>query len=47
MRTAAFTWRCSGATRKEKDRALGVLKGLHAREIHYWGSWNVEDVPSV
>ena len=27
-------------------RALGVLKALHAREIHYWGSWNVEDVPS-
>lgn len=30
----------------EKHRALGVLKSLHAHEIHYWGSWNVEDVPS-
>lgn len=30
----------------EKDRALRVLKALHAREIHYWGSWAVEDVPS-
>ena len=31
----------------EKNRALGVLKALHAHEIHYWGSWNVEDVPSA
>ena len=35
-----------GRDKDEKDRALGVLKALHAREIHYWGSWNVEDVPS-
>ncbi len=31
----------------EKYRALGVLKALHAHEIHYWGAWSVEDVPSV
>ena len=36
-----------GRDKEEKDRALGVLKALHAREIHYWGSWNVEDVPST
>lgn len=30
----------------EKVRALRVLKALHAHEIHYWGSWAVEDVPS-
>jgi hypothetical protein len=30
----------------EKARALRVLKALHAHEIHYWGPWNVEDVPS-
>ncbi|AMY12065.1 hypothetical protein LuPra_05337 [Luteitalea pratensis] len=36
-----------GRDKEGKDRALGVLKGLHAHEIHYWGSWNVEDVPSV
>jgi len=35
-----------GRDSEEKARALGVLKALHAREIHYWGSWNVEDVPS-
>ena len=35
-----------GRDKEEKDRALGVLKALHAREIHYWGSWAVEDVPS-
>ncbi len=31
---------------EEKARALGVLKKLHAHEIHYWGPWSVEDVPS-
>jgi hypothetical protein len=31
---------------EEKARALRVLKALHAREIHYWGPWSVEDVPS-
>ena len=36
-----------GRDSEEKSRALGVLKALHAREIHYWGSWAVEDVPST
>jgi hypothetical protein len=31
---------------EEKARALRVLKALHAHEIHYWGPWSVEDVPS-
>ena len=35
-----------GRDAEEKARALGVLKALHAREIHYWGAWAVEDVPS-
>jgi diadenosine tetraphosphate (Ap4A) HIT family hydrolase len=30
----------------EKARAVRVLKALHAREIHYWGTWGSEDVPS-
>ncbi len=30
----------------EKARALRVLKELHAHEIHYWGPWSFEDVPS-
>ena len=30
----------------EKARALRVLKAVHAHEIHYWGPWSVEDVPS-
>lgn len=30
----------------EKDRALRVLKARHGHEIHYWGSWSFEDVPS-
>jgi hypothetical protein len=30
----------------EKARALRVLKALHAHEIHYWGPWAFEDVPS-
>ena len=28
----------------EKARALRVLKALHGREIHYWGTWGFEDV---
>jgi hypothetical protein len=31
----------------EKARALRVLKAVHAHEIHYWGPWSVEDVPSA
>jgi diadenosine tetraphosphate (Ap4A) HIT family hydrolase len=30
----------------EKARALRVLKALHGHEIHYWGPWAFEDVPS-
>ena len=30
----------------EKARVLRVLRALHAHEIHYWGPWSVEDVPS-
>lgn len=30
----------------ERARALRVLKALHAHEIHYWGTWSVEDVAS-
>jgi diadenosine tetraphosphate (Ap4A) HIT family hydrolase len=30
----------------EKAHALQVLKALHAHEIHYWGTWGFEDVPS-
>jgi hypothetical protein len=30
----------------EKARALQVLKALHAHEIHYWGHWGFENVPS-
>jgi hypothetical protein len=30
----------------EKARALRVLKALHAHEIHYWGTWGFEDLPS-
>ena len=32
---------------EEKARALRVLKAAHAHEIHYWGPWSVEDVPSA
>lgn len=32
---------------EEKARALRVLKARHAHEIHYWGTWAVEDVPST
>ena len=31
----------------EKAHAVRVLKALHAHEIHYWGPWGVEDVPST
>jgi hypothetical protein len=30
----------------DKARALRVLKALHAHEIHYWGAWSFEDLPS-
>jgi diadenosine tetraphosphate (Ap4A) HIT family hydrolase len=30
----------------EKAHALRILKALHAHEIHYWGAWGFEDVPS-
>ena len=30
----------------EKAHALRILKALHAHEIHYWGPWGSEDVPS-
>ena len=31
----------------EKARALRILQAQHAHEIHYWGTWGVEDVPST
>jgi hypothetical protein len=31
----------------EKARALKVFKQVHAHEIHYWGSFHVEDVASA
>jgi hypothetical protein len=31
----------------EKARALRILKAAHAHEIHYWGSFHVEDVASA
>jgi diadenosine tetraphosphate (Ap4A) HIT family hydrolase len=31
----------------EKARAVRVLKALHAHEIHYWGTWGFEDMPST
>jgi diadenosine tetraphosphate (Ap4A) HIT family hydrolase len=30
----------------DKARAVRVLRALHAHEIHYWGTWGCEDVPS-
>lgn len=36
-----------GREREEKERALNVLKAIHAPDIHYWGAWAVEDVPSA
>jgi diadenosine tetraphosphate (Ap4A) HIT family hydrolase len=32
---------------EDKARAVKVLKALHAHEIHYWGTWGCEDVPST
>ena len=31
----------------EKTHAFEILKALHAHEIHYWGPWGLEDVPSI
>jgi diadenosine tetraphosphate (Ap4A) HIT family hydrolase len=31
----------------EKLRALHVLKSRHGHDIHYWGSWSFEDMPSA
>ena len=31
----------------EKARAFNVFKAAHAHEIHYWGSFHVEDVASA
>ena len=30
----------------EKAHALKILQALHAHDIHYWGTWSLEDVPS-
>jgi hypothetical protein len=30
----------------QKARALRVFKALHAHDIHYWGAWSFEDMPS-
>jgi diadenosine tetraphosphate (Ap4A) HIT family hydrolase len=30
----------------EKAQAFTILKALHGHEIHYWGPWSFEDVPS-
>lgn len=30
----------------EKDRALRVLKALHGHELHFWGAWSFEDLPT-
>ena len=38
---------CSGAQAKRKLARSGCSRAFHAREIHYWGSWAVEDVPST
>jgi diadenosine tetraphosphate (Ap4A) HIT family hydrolase len=32
---------------EEKAHAFRVLQALHAHEIHYWGTWGFEDVPST
>ena len=32
--------------KEEKARALRVFQAQHAHEIHFWGTWGVEDVPS-
>jgi hypothetical protein len=31
----------------ERARALKALQTLHAHELHYWGQWAFEDLPSV
>jgi diadenosine tetraphosphate (Ap4A) HIT family hydrolase len=31
----------------DKDRALQVLRKTHGHEIHYWGPWSFDDVPSA
>ena len=31
----------------EKARVIAVLQQLHAHEIHYWGTWGHEDMPST
>lgn len=31
---------------EEKQRAFKVLKELHGHEIHFWGPWHFDDVPS-
>jgi hypothetical protein len=31
----------------ERARALRVLQTLQARELHYWGQWAFEDLPSA
>jgi len=30
----------------EKARALRVLKAVHGHDLHYWGPWSFEDMPS-
>jgi diadenosine tetraphosphate (Ap4A) HIT family hydrolase len=30
----------------EKARALRVLKALHGHELHFWGAWSFEDLPT-
>jgi diadenosine tetraphosphate (Ap4A) HIT family hydrolase len=30
----------------EKNRALRVLKSLHGHDLHFWGPWAFEDMPS-
>ena len=32
---------------EDKARAVRILKASHAHEIHYWGTWGCEDVPST
>lgn len=31
----------------EKGRAVRILQAHHAHEIHYWGTWGHEDMPST
>jgi diadenosine tetraphosphate (Ap4A) HIT family hydrolase len=31
----------------EKPRAFRVLQAQHAHEIHYWGTWGFEDMPTT